>query len=86
MFFPLSRFAAENLVSRDRLGRSVPRQPAHFSHTIRLNMVLTHGIPPAFLDDGHLFIPPTAIGTVPSLSGHAVAHRWRSLPKARRGQ
>ena len=28
--------------------------------------------------------PPYAIGSVPSLSGHANAYRWRSLPRARR--
>ena len=28
--------------------------------------------------------PPHAIGSVPSLSGHAIANRWRSLPRARR--
>ena len=28
--------------------------------------------------------PPYAIGSVPSLSGHAIAYRWRSLPTVRR--
>ena len=28
--------------------------------------------------------PPYAIGLVPSLWGHAIAYRWRSLPRARR--
>ena len=28
--------------------------------------------------------PPYAIGSVPSLSGHVIAHRWRSLPRVRR--
>ena len=28
--------------------------------------------------------PPYAIESVPSLSGHAVAYRWRSLPRVRR--
>ena len=28
--------------------------------------------------------PPYAIGSVPSLSGHAIAYRWRSLPGVRR--
>ena len=28
--------------------------------------------------------PPYAIGSVPSLSGHAVAYRWHSLPRVRR--
>ena len=28
--------------------------------------------------------PPYAIGPVPSLSGHAIAYRWRSLPRVHR--
>ena len=28
--------------------------------------------------------PPYAIGSVPSLSSHAIAYRWRSLPRVRR--
>ena len=28
--------------------------------------------------------PPYATGSVPSLSGHANAYRWRSLPRVRR--
>ena len=28
--------------------------------------------------------PPYAIGSVPSLSGPAIAYRWRSLPRVRR--
>ena len=28
--------------------------------------------------------PPYANGSVPSLSGHAIAYRWRSLPRVRR--
>ena len=28
--------------------------------------------------------PPYAIGSVPSLSGHRIAYRWRSLPRVRR--
>ena len=32
----------------------------------------------------YLCKPPYAIGSVPSLSGHAVAYRWRSLPRVRR--
>ena len=46
--FSLSSFAAENLVSRKRFCSPVQRQPAH--STLRLNLVLTHGIPPAFRD------------------------------------
>ena len=46
-----------------------------------------YGIPPEFRDGVHLFIynrHTYAIGSVPSLSGHAIAHRWRSLPRVRR--
>ena len=32
----------------------------------------------------YLFKPPYDIGSVPSLSGHAIAYRWRSLPRVRR--
>ena len=32
----------------------------------------------------YLFKPPYAIESVPSLSGHANAYRWRSLPRVRR--
>ena len=47
--------------------------------------MLIRGNPPAFCDGFHLFIPPTAIGSVPSLSGHAIAYRWRrSMPRVRR--
>ena len=39
--------------------------------------MLAHGIPPDFRGGVHLFIPSYA-GSVPSLSGHAIAYRWRS--------
>ena len=46
--------------------------------------MLTYGLPPEFRGGAHLFIPPYAIGSVPSLSGHAIAYRWRPLPRVRR--
>ena len=49
--FSLSPFAPENLVSRDGFRRPVPSRPASacsFS-ILRLNLVLTYGIPPDFL-------------------------------------
>ena len=59
--------------------------------TLRLNLVLTRGIPLAFRDgvylsinDDHTYIPSTAIGSAPSLSGHAISYRWRSMPRVRR--
>ena len=83
MSISLSLFAPENLVSRDGFGSPVPRQPAH------LHTQTEYG---AYSRDSsrfprrgvHLSIPPSATGSVPSLSGYAIAHRWRSLPRVRR--
>ena len=79
---PLSPCVAENLVSRDGFSRPVPRQPAHLH---------TQAESGAYLRDSSsvprrrpFMKPPYAIGSVPSLSGHAIAYRWRSLPKVRR--
>ena len=80
----LSAFAPENLVSRDGFGSPVPRQPAHLH---------TQAESGAYLRDSsrvprrRAFIylkSPFAIGAVPSLSDHAIAYRWRSLPRVRR--
>ena len=72
----------ENLVSRDGFSRPVPRQPAH------LNAQAESG---AYLRDSSRgprrrpnMKPSYAIGSVPSLSSHANAYRWRSLPRVRR--
>ena len=84
MFFSLSAFAPENLVSRDGFGSPVPRQPAHL-HTqaesgayLRDSSRVPRRRPFIYLK------PPYAIGSPPSFSGHAVAYRWRSLPRVRR--
>ena len=84
MNIPLSPYAPENLVSRDGFSRPVPRQPAH------LHAQAEYG---AYLRDSSrvprrrpfiYFKPPYAIGSVPSLWGHAIAYRWRLLPRVRR--
>ena len=79
---PLSPCVPKNLVSRDRLSRPVPRQPAHLH---------TQAESGAYLWDSSRVLrrrpfmkPPYAIGSVPSLSGHAIAYRWLSLPRVRR--
>ena len=79
---PLSPCVPENLVSRDGFSRSVPRQPSHLH---------TQAESGAYLRDSSrvprrrpFMKPPYAIGSVPSLSGHAIAYRWRSLPRVRR--
>ena len=85
MFFSLYPFAPENLVSRDGFGSSVPRQPAHL-HTraesgayVRDSSRVPRRRPLIYLK------PPYAIiGSIPSLSGHAIAYRWRSPPRVRR--
>ena len=46
-------------------------------------LILTHWIPPDVHGDIHIFLPPHTIGFVPSLSGHAIAYRLRSLPRVR---
>ena len=67
-----------------RVRHSVPRQPAHLH---------TQAEPGAYLRDSSqvprrrpfiYFKPPYAIGSIPSLSGYAIAHRWHSLPRVRR--
>ena len=72
----------ENLVSRDGFSRPVPRQPAHLH---------TQAESGAYLRDSSrvprrrpFMKPPYAIWSVSSLSGHAIAYRWRSLPRVRR--
>ena len=71
----------ENLVSRDGFNRPVPRQPAHLH---------TQAESGGYLRDSSrvprrrpFMKPPYAIGSVPSLSGHAIAYRWRLLPRVR---
>ena len=84
MNIPLSAFAPDNLVSRDGFGSPVPRQPAHLH---------TQAESGAYLRDFSRFPRrrpllylkrPDAIEPVPSLSHHATAYQWRSLPKVRR--
>ena len=72
----------ENMVLQHGLSRPVPRQPAHLH---------TQAESGAYLRDSSrvprrrpFMKPPYAIGSVPSLSGHAIAYRWRSLPRVRR--
>ena len=83
MIIPLSPHVPENLVSRNGFSRPVPRQPAHL-HTqaesgayLRESSRVPRRRPFTYLK------PPYAIGSVPSSSGHAIAYRWRSLPRVR---
>ena len=81
----LSTFAPENLVSRDGFGnQSRPASACSSPYSGWIWCLLTGS---SRVPRRRLFIelkPPYAIGTVPSLSGHANAYRWRSLPRVRR--
>ena len=83
-YFPLSAFAPENLVSQDGFRSPVPRQPAHLHTQAESGAYLRTS---SRVSRRHPFIyfkPPYAIGSVPSLSVHTNAYRWRSLPRVRR--
>ena len=80
----LSAFAPENLASRDGFGSPVLRQPAHLHTQVKSGAYLRDS---SRVPRRRPFIylkPPYAIGSVPSLSGKAIAYRWRSLPRVRR--
>ena len=81
--FPLSPYTVpENLVLRDGFSRPVPRQPAHL-HTQAESGVYLRDF--SQVPRRRPFMkPPYAIGSASSLSGHAIAYRWRSLPRVRR--
>ena len=82
--FSLSVFAPENLVSRDGFGSPVPRQPAHL-HTQAESGAYLRDSSRAPRRRPFIYLkPPYVIGSVPSLSGHAIAYRWRLLPRVRR--
>ena len=82
--FPCPR-ACLRIRSRQK-GSAVPSRVSLLISLLRLNLVLTYlrdssRVPrrPPFMK------PPFAIGSVPSLSGHAIiAYRWRSLSRVRR--
>ena len=85
MIISLSPFAPDNLVSRDGFGSPVPRQPAHLHTQAESGAhLLRDSSPSSAAASIYLFKPPYAIGSVPSLSGHAIAYRWPSLPRVRR--
>ena len=81
----LSAFLPENLVSRDRFGSLVPRQPAHLHTQAESGAYLLRDCSRFPRRRPFIYLkPPYTIGSFPSLSGHAVAYRWRSLPRVRR--
>ena len=94
-FFPLSPFAPENLVYLARRVRPSRPAPAGPFSTLRLNhqssiWCLLTGFLPRFptaftyIYVQYTVLPSTIVGSVPGISGHAIASRWRSLPRVHR--
>ena len=73
MNIPLSAFAPE-ILSRET-DSAVPSRVSLLISILRLNLMLSCGIPPEFRGGAHFyyFKPSYAIGSVPCLSGHAIA-------------
>ena len=84
MNISLSPFAPENLVSRDGFGSPVPRQSAHLHAQVESGAYLRDSSRAPRRPPFIYFEPPYAIRSVPSLSGHAIAYLWCSLPRGRR--
>ena len=84
MNISLSAFAPENLVSRDGFGSPVPYQPAYLHTQIESGAPLRDSSRVRRRRPSIYIKPSYAIGSVPSLSGHATAYRWRSLPRVHR--
>ena len=60
--YPRSRL---RIWSREK-GLAVPSRVILLISIFRLNLVLNHGVPLDFRDGAHLFIRPSAVGSVPS--------------------
>ena len=84
MNIPLSPYAPENLVSRDGFSRPVPRQPARLHTQAESGACLRDSSRVPRRRPFIYFKPTYAMGSVPSLSGHEIAYRWRLLPRVRR--
>ena len=92
--FFLSPFAPENSFSEDGFGSPVPHKPVHhlytqsgriINHQSSIWCLLTGFLPSSAAASTYIsFKPPYAIGSVPSLSCHAIAYRWWSLPRVHR--
>ena len=83
MNLSLSPFTPESLVSRDMSGSPVPRKPAHSPYSGSILCLLKGFLLISAAAFIHSFKPPDIIRSLPSLSGHATACRWRSLTRVR---
>ena len=71
-------------ISRDGFGNPVPRQSDHFHTQAESGVYLRDSSRVPGWRPYIYFKPPYAIGSVPSLSGHAFAYLWRSLSRVHR--
>ena len=74
MNISLPAFVPENLVSRDGFGSPIPRQSAHLHIQAESSVYLRDSSRVPRRRPFIYFKPPYAIGSVPSLSGHAIAY------------
>ena len=65
-------------------GSAVPSGVSLFISILRLWCLLTGFLPISAVASVFFLEPPYAIRSVPTLSGFAIAYRWRSLPRVRR--
>ena len=77
--FTFSQFTPESLALRDGFGHLVPRQPTYHPQSGSILYFLAGFLPLSAAASTN--IPPTAFGSAPSLSGHAIACRKRLLPR-----
>ena len=67
------------------MGSAVVSRVSLFISILRLNLMLLRDSSRVPRRRPFIYLkPPYAIESVPSLSGHAIAYRWRSLPRVRR--
>ena len=75
------------VVSRDGFGSPVLRQPAHLYTQVESDAYSRDSSRVPRRRPFIYFKLPYALGSAPSLSGRAIAYRWRSLPRVcRRSQ
>ena len=82
-YFPIRVRAREFGLAR-RVRQSRPASTCASPYSSGIWCLLTGFLPSSAAASIYLFKPRYIIRSVPSLSGHAIAYRWRSLPRVRR--
>ena len=83
MNFPCTRSRLRTWSREAGCGSPVQRQPAYLHTKVESGAYLRDSS--RVLRRVHFMIFPLyGIGTVPSVTGHAITYRWRSLPRVRR--